>query len=495
MPVNLAQRRRLQSRLLLAPLAWGCIALPAAAFEISDPFGELAAIPSLQETGRPCPARLPARPLNLADVIDTALCRNPQTASAWATARSRAAAVGSARSAYLPTLSASGSATRTVAGDDSSSGSGFGGLGPEFSSGSSGRTTRYSASATLSYLLFDFGARGAALDGARALLDAARSTRNATLQTVYLDAVTSYHGWVSAQGALKAAREAERAAQSSLDAATIREQVGTATRADRLQAQTALAQSQLARVQAEGALRTALGTLSNAMGLAANTPLKLAEAPVVTPSADYTGQLDPLVAQAIEARPDLAAAAANLRAAQTDVEAARAAGRPNLSANASQSYSDKGRSERDTTSIGLSVSVPIFEGFATTYRVRAAEAQIEARRAELERLRNQATLEVYQAHSELTTQTQSVFTAQSLVEAAEESESVARGRYEAGVGTILDLINAQSSAADARRQLVLARSNWAAARTRLAQSVGVLDTARNPDIDPAMTPAATPTFP
>ena len=132
---------------------------------------------------------------------------------------------------------------------------------------------------------------------------------------------------------------------------------------------------------------------------------------------------------------------------------------------------------------------PIFTGFENTYRVRSAEAQLEASRAELERLRNQATLEVYQAHSELITQTQSVFTAQALVASAQESESVARGRYEAGVGTILDLINAQSSAADARRQLVLARSNWASARTRLAQAVGVLDTARDPQYDSA-SPAA-----
>jgi outer membrane protein len=478
MPFSRIPPLRLPIALLL-----GGLVQPLQAFEPSDPFGDLADIPSLQESGRPCPASLPARALTLADVIDTALCRNPQTASAWATARARAAAVGSARSAYLPELSATGSVTRTLSGTSSTSsldGVSDGSLSGS-SLGSAGSDTRISASATLGYLLFDFGARGAALDGARALLDAARATRNATLQRVYLEAVSAYYGWVSAVGTLEAAREAERAARESLEAASIREQVGTATRADRLQAQTAFAQSQLARVQGEGALRTALGTLANAMGLAANAPLQLAEAQQVSPAADYTEQLDPLVTQAIESRPDLQAAAANVRAAQTDITAARAVGLPSLSANAGQSYSETGDRERESTTVGLSLSLPLFSGFDTTYRVRAAEAQLEVSRAELERLRNQASLEVYQAHTELHTQTQSVFTAQALVAAAQESESVARGRYEAGVGTILDLINAQSSAADARRQLVLARSNWAAARTRLAQAVGVLDTARDPD--------------
>lgn len=484
MPDSLAERSP-PTRRLLAPLVLAAAILPPVqAFEPSDPFGELARIPVLQESGRPCPASLPARPLQLADVIDTALCRNPQTAAAWATARARAATVGSARAAYLPTLSASGSVTRTLSGTSST---GFGGLdgtgegAPTGLSGGGGSDTRSSASVTLSYLLFDFGARGAALDGARALLDAARATRNATLQGVYLEAVTAYHGWVSATGALQAAVEAERAAGRSLEAATIREQVGTATRADRLQAQTAFAQSQLARVKAEGALRTALGTLANAMGLAANAPLRLAEAPQVSPPGDYTEQLEPLVARAIESRPDLQAAAADLRAAQTDITAARAAGLPSLSANAGHRYSEAGDYERDSTTVGLSLNVPIFSGFDTTYRVRAAEAQREARHAELARRRNEASLEVYQAHTELNTQTQSVFTAQALVAAAEESENVARGRYEAGVGTILDLIDAQSSAADARRQLVQARSDWASARTRLARSVGVLDTQQDPD--------------
>ncbi|MCC2657883.1 MAG: outer rane efflux protein [Panacagrimonas sp.] len=477
-PVWAARRGRLLACVLMV-----CASLPVSAFELRDPFAALAAIPGLQETGRACPATLPARPLNLADVIDTALCRNPQTASAWATARARAADVGAARSAYLPELSASGSVTERLRGDSTSSGSGFDVGGGSGGSGSS--DTRITASATLSYVLFDFGARGAALDGAKALLDAARATRSATLQSVYLDAVTNYYGWVSAEGALKAANEAERAAKESLDAATIREQVGTATRADRLQAQTAYAQSQLARVQAEGALRTSRGSLANVMGLGANTRLDLAPPPLVTPAADFTDQLDPLVSAAIASRPDLVAAAANLSSAESDVDAARATGRPTLSANLTQNYTDTGPRERETTQAGLSLSVPIFSGFETTYRVRGAEARLEASRAELERLRNQATLEVFQAHSELITQTQSVFTAQALVTSAQESQSVARGRYEAGVGTILDLINAQSSAADAQRQLVLARSNWASARTRLAQAVGVIDTARDPQYDAA----------
>lgn len=440
---------------------------------LSDPFGELAAIPSLQDTGRPCPESLPARELSLTDVVDTALCRNPQTASAWARARSSAAAVGSARSAYLPTVSASGALGQELHG----SGAGSGGLSTQ--SESDDDLSR-SASLSINWLLFDFGARRAELVGSRALFAAARASRNATLQSVYLSAVSAYHGWTAALGALDAAREGERAAQASLEAATARERAGAVTRADRLQAQTARAQAQLTRVQAEGALRTALGSLANAMGLKANTALRLAPPPVVEPDRDYVAQLDPLVESALLARPDLLAAQSNVDAAEADIRSAQASSRPRLSASVGESVSDSGNGSRDSGTVGLNLSVPIFTGFATTYRVRTAETSLDARRAELEQLRQQVSLDVYQAHSDLSTQTQSVFTSRALLESAEESERVSRGRYEAGVGTLIDLINAQSITADARRGLVQSRSDWAAARTRLARALGLLESATDP---------------
>lgn len=447
------------------------LATSAHAFSIDDPLDQLSSVRAPQDSGRACPDTLGSRPLTLPDVIDAALCRNPQTASAWATERARAAGVGSARTAYLPTLSASGSINQNLTQQDEEIRIANG---QTFRSGTGGSDTSSSASVSLNYLLFDFGARGAALDSARAQLDAAETSRNAVLQNLYLAAVGAWYDWVSASGALDAAATGERAAQASFDAASGREKAGAVTKADRLQAQTALAQAQLVRVRAEGALRTALGALANVMGLPANARFALAPPPLVEPAGDFSSQLDALVEAAVTTRPDLASAQAGVDAAEADIRSARASGRPTLSGSVSQSYSDTGTSARDSASAGLSVAIPIFSGFSTTYRVRAAEANRESRGAELMQLRQQVSLDVYQAHSDLTTQTQSVLTAKTLVSSAEEFERVARGRYEAGVGTIIDLINAQGSAADAQRQLVQARSDWAAARTRLAQAMGTL---------------------
>jgi outer membrane protein TolC len=350
---------------------------PAAAVSLDDPLDQLGTVPAASDNGRSCATPVGAQPLALPDVIDAALCRNPQTASAWAAARARAAGVGTARSAYLPTISASGSLTRDLTSEDQQVRLPNG---QTVNSSSGGSDTSSSASVSLNYVLFDFGARGAALDAARAQLDAASESRNAVLQSVYLAAVSAWYDWVSATGALDAARSGERAAQASFDAASAREKAGTVTKADRLQAQTALAQAQLTRVQAEGALRTSLGALANVMGLPANARYALAPAPLVEPAGDYTTQLDALVDTAVATRPDLASARAGVTAAEADIRSARASDRPTLSGSVSQGYSDTGDSSRDSASAGLNLSIPIFTGFATTYRVRAAEASRESDR-------------------------------------------------------------------------------------------------------------------
>jgi len=123
----------------------------------------------------------------------------------------------------------------------------------------------------------------------------------------------------------------------------------------------------------------------------------------------------------------------------------------------------------------LSVSVPIFSGYAPTYRIRAAEAQVEARNAQLERLRLQVALDVWVAYQNLITATQSLRTTADLLSSAEQSERVALGRYKAGVGSILDVLNAQSALASARQQRIQSTFNWNISRATLAQAMGSLD--------------------
>jgi outer membrane protein len=127
------------------------------------------------------------------------------------------------------------------------------------------------------------------------------------------------------------------------------------------------------------------------------------------------------------------------------------------------------------SSIGLTLSLPIFSGFSTTYNVRAAEARTDVQAARVDNVRLQVALDVWEAYQSLTTATQTIRTSADLLASAEHSERVALGRYKAGIGNILDVLNAQSALASARLQRVQAMLDWHVSRATLARAIGALD--------------------
>jgi len=215
-----------------------------------------------------CDRDLINKPLQLADVVQLALCNNPQTRSLWANARAQAATLGVSMSSYLPTLSVSGSGSHNLA----------------RTTGQTSSSNSRSISLTASYLLYDFGARSANVENAKQLLIAANATRDATLQANFLTAVQSYYALLSARASVASSQIAEDAARESLDAAEARYKAGVATPADKLQAQTALSQATLNLITAQGTEHSAQGTLANIMGFDASRPFTLAPVKVSDPN-------------------------------------------------------------------------------------------------------------------------------------------------------------------------------------------------------------------
>ena len=436
--------------------------LPVLAAGIGDPFDTDAMAPlkpspqlSARVGAAPCATAIPATALTALDAVDLALCNHPQTREVWASARVQAALVGVAKAGWLPNLDGSGSATRFQYDD--------------------APFNRRAAALTLSWLLVDFGQRSANVENAQQLLNAAAATQDATVQSLFLAALQTYYSAQATQAAVVSAAEAERSARESYQAADARYNVGVATPADRLQAQTALSQATLNRIRAEGEARNALGALANALGFPAQQTIVLAAMPAMPAELAFQKEIDALIAEAQVRRPDLKAAEAQFKAAEASVDLARAQGRPTVSLAAGPSWQNSAGVVTQGGSIGLTLNVPLFSGFDTTYRVRSAAAQADVRAAQRDRIKNQIALDVWRAYQSLTTATQSLKTAADLVASAEQSERVALGRYKAGVGTVLDLLVAQSALASARLQRIQAQLDWNVYRATLAQSMGALD--------------------
>jgi len=396
-------------------------------------------------------------PLTLADVVELALCNNPQTRSLWSNSRAQAAQVGVSTAAYLPTLSALASVSEN-----------------QSKTGSQPQVNVNSQTANLSvnYLLYDFGGRSSTLENARQILIAANATRDATLQSNFLNAVQAYYVLLSARASVQSFQTDEVKAQESLAAALARYQAGVATPVDRLQAQTTLSQARLNRIRGEGEASNAQGTLANIMGFDASQPFTLQAVTEETPDPVIEQDIGKLIAAARQKRPDLAAAESQIKAAEAQLQATKASGMPTISVGAMASVTNP---DFQANNIGITLSVPLFSGFKTTYQARAAEAQVEGRLAERDRLANQIALDVWKAYQGMLTNSQALRSADDLVLAATQSEKMILGRYKAGVGNILDTLAAQSALANARQQRVAALYNFLFSRFALAQAIGQLD--------------------
>lgn len=422
-----------------------------------DPLNTNALIPSQQAKLASCATVDMRKTLGLSDVVMSALCNNPQTKIAWQTSLYQAAQVGVSRSAYLPTLSATGSILRAESSETQTG-------------------NQENVGVTLSYLLYDFGKRDATYDNAKSLLDVALFSENDTIQTVFLSAIQAYYALFGSNASLEASREAERSALESLNAAKTRYTVGTATPADTLQAQTAYSQAMLNRIQAEGNVKSAQGSLASVLGLLPDTTLQLQTPKLDIPNEVFESNIRALMEEAQKLRPDLMAAGAKIKAAEANIKAAKADNMPTFSLSATSGHTNTVfDTAQRTSSIGLYVSIPIFTGFNTKYKIQAAQQQLKINEAEYDKLSQSANLEVYQTYQTLISETQATRTSSDLVASAQASYDLALGRYKAGVGTILDLLSAQSALASAKQQHIQSLYNWYITKASLAKAMGSLD--------------------
>jgi outer membrane protein len=400
--------------------------------------------------------------LTLTDVVDLALRNNPATRASWAQARAAADLLGSARGQYYPTIDGAATLSRTK----SSASNGV----------SAGERTQYGPSVSLNYLLLDFGGRSGSVETARQSLFAASLSHNATLQNTVLQAESAYFTYMATLALLGAEHSAIAEAQANLTAAQRRNIVGLATIADVLQAKTALSQEQLNLETIQGNLQAARGGIAAALGLPANLPFDLAPLPGPIPVGTLTQSVDSVINEALRNRPDLAAARAQAAAAAAKVRVARSAELPSLTlgSNAARTYSNSQIFSGPSYGVTLGLAIPIFNGFSHQYDVAAARAQAEAISALADQTRQDVVTQVFVSYYALQTAEARVATADDLLASALQSVQVAAGRYREGVGSIIDLLTAQTALASARAQQVQSRWQWYTSLAQLARDVGVL---------------------
>lgn len=449
-------------------------ALPAAAAFLDDPFDTADGVSQHHSVARgqavapELACRFdapPGNPLGMAEAVARALCHDPEARQAWARAQARAAEVGQAQGEYLPQLSSTLDYTRTEQDYGRS-------LGTEFS------TTTRGYSLRLNWLLLDLGRRGARLDQARALLDAANAGHDGALQQAFLDALQTYFDSLRAHAGWRAAKDAEGLAEFAHEVAVARHDAGAASLADRLLAATAVSRASAERIQAERAWRKSQGVLAAALGLPPETVLRLPDLAELNLRHDPLPAYEQLPADTVDRHPAVAAAIADVDAAEQRIRLAKAEGRPALALNGQFVRSPPPDSSivspDSVAAIGVQVSIPLFQGFGPHYKARGAGAELDARRAALSAARRQVRLGIWSAYQDWQAARENRTAVEALSASVVETLRVTEGRYRAGIVDIGEWLDAQRIQAETQRLRVDAEADWRAARIRLAASMGRL---------------------
>ena len=122
----------------------------------------------------------------------------------------------------------------------------------------------------------------------------------------------------------------------------------------------------------------------------------------------------------------------------------------------------------------MTVNFPLFEGFARTYKVNGAQAQIEVKEAELRETQNQILGEVVKSHADAVAALRNLEASRQLIEAAQEALENVQRKYDRGVVDILEMLSVQMALTDSELERVRSLADWRSARLRLLANAGTV---------------------
>src|SRR6266550_6769811 len=402
-------------------------------------------------------APIAGRILTLDECVAIALEAQPKiqaTLYNYAAARYR---VTQALAPLLPQLSGSVTATQSQ---------GFG-------STTSSSTSRqqfpdtFLAQVQLSQLLFDFGKNLAATEAARKLAEVAVEDVELQRQLISLAVKEAYTNILFAQRLIRVQEQAVQRAELNLRSAKGFFDVGTRPKSDVARAEVDVANARVDLIRARNALRTAIVALNIAMAIDVDSPLQIVDNLIYQP---ITLDRQALRADSLRQRPEYRQA--KLRAAAAEATERQTFRNFFPDVTGTGAYGGAQTPLNESWSATLSLNWSLFDGGSRIARYQEAKANLEGARARVKSTELDIVQNVEQAEIAVEEAQERILAAQTLVASAQENFRLAQGRFDAGVGTILELTDAQLALTQAQNTESQALADYRIALARLDRAVG-----------------------
>ncbi len=403
--------------------------------------------------------------LTIEDAVRIGLDNHPRIKSANERVGSQEAVLGQQMAAYYPTINFN---NRYQTSQSSTSG------------GADRANDTFSSQASFNMTLYNFGKREGNVQAARDTLDATRQDYATTTQDIVLAIKQAYYVYLGAQELVRVRQETVRSRDLLVRQARGFYEVGTRARIDVARAEANLFSAQADLIAAENAVKIAWVTLRNAMG----SP-RLPEQPVApdSPEVELSMNLAGARTVAFDVRTELKSFESQRKASDQLIATARRGHLPDLLFDASygrRHVSDQQINGRTlntfplqpTWTVGLNFNIPIFDGFRTTNRVEETLHNYYNIRAQEEDRRQLIALEVEQSYLRVVELQERIKATDSAARAAKENLDLAQGRYQVGVGSIIEVTDAETLYTDAQTTYIRTIYEYKIADAQLARAMG-----------------------
>jgi len=332
---------------------------------------------------------------------------------------------------------------------------------------------RFASGLIVNQLVTDFGRTDNLIASANLRAQAQDQATETARANILITTVRAYFGVLRNRAVLTVAQQTVSARQLVSDQVTALANSNLKSGLDVSFANVNLADAQLLLSQAENNVKAAEAELASALALPSQTEFSLQDEPMPGPLA---GSVDPFVAQALQDRPELKGLRLEQSAAERFVKAEHSLSRPTISGIGTAGFAPVSESAVRSRygAIGVNVNIPVFNGGLFKSRETEAELKAKAANENVNDLANRVTRDVRVAFLNAQTAFERVGLTAQLLKQAQLALDLARGRYDLGLSSIVELSQAQLNLTAAQIGSATAQYDYQTVRTILDYQAGAL---------------------
>ncbi len=414
-------------------------------------------------------ALLPVDPANqmFLNTLVSTYETNPELVSARAETRAVFQQLPIADSAWKPNVSAEGSVIGTDTSTDSASSS----TSSVFDSSNDGSNTTTTGQVDVTQPLFRGGRTVSDVSAAQSTIRGALANLESREQNILLEAITAYADVIRDQGAVTLNQNNLNVLTKQMNATRTRFDVGDVTRTDVAQSESRQARAKADVVKAQGSYKSTLAQFQKITGMEA-VDLALPVSGIEMPES-----LEMAIKTALDWNPDLRASVHNKRAAGYTINSKLGEHLPEVSLRAGLS-SAKDPSTRieqqDSATFGVVATVPLYEGGATTARVKQARQTFNARKADIVATERSVTSLVTSQWEDWQAAKAEITAREQQVKSAGVARFGTKKEADFGARSVIDTLDSDQELLDAQIALIVARRDELVARYGLLAAMGML---------------------